>query len=111
MVASGQRAAFFDEGLQPFLKGVSLRGGAWHDLRFTMTPRKPRRHVLSDGHWRLERAVRGRVDDRDVSLADDSLNLELVKPSTRRQGANSGCDGQVTVLVRGSRCGLFELHA
>ena len=76
MVASGQRAGFFDEGLQPFLEGVSLRGGAWHDLRFTMTPRKPRRHVLSDGHWRLEDKARARdVWRRGLAIFPDVAEL------------------------------------
>ncbi len=78
MVASGQRAGFIDEGLQPFPKGIGVRGGPWHDLRFLVTLRKPRRHVLRDGHWDPERAVRRRVDDADAPLADDFLDLELV---------------------------------
>ena len=32
MVASRQRAGFIDEGLQPFRKGIRLRGGPWRDL-------------------------------------------------------------------------------
>jgi hypothetical protein len=46
MVASGQRAGIIDEGLQPFRKGIGLRGVSWRDLRVIIALRKPRRHVL-----------------------------------------------------------------
>src|ERR1700681_2131546 len=112
MVASGQLAGFIDEGLQPFRKGIGLRGGPRRDLRFIITLRKSRRHVLRDRHRDRERAVRGRVDDRDAALADDFLNLELVQPSTRGQRAGSERDGAVRqLLVQCSGCRLWKLHA
>ena len=112
MVASGQRAGFIDEGLQPFREGIGLRGGPWRDLRFIITLRKPRRHVLRDRHRDRERAVRGRVDDHGAALADDFLNLELVQPSTCGQGAGSGRDGAVRqLLVQCIGCRLWKLHA
>ena len=83
---SATMSALF-RNLQPFRKGIRLRGGPWRDLPFIITLRKLRRDVLSYGNRDVKRAIRGRVDDRDAALDNDFLEHELVQPRARGQGS------------------------